>query len=122
MSDPKRHTDPVSEAVARLLNWGTLVSVGLVALGVALLVAAGIVPIQDRGPQAVAENIVGDLLNLHAAGPLWLGLLITVALPTARVALAVLGFARTGDRRAMVVAAGVLAVLLVAFAVAVLTR
>ena len=112
----------VEGSVARLLSTGTLASVALVAAGVALMLAAGSHPIADRGPGPEPAAILGDLIALRAAGPLWIGLVITVALPTARVALALLGFARLGDRRAAAVAAGVLAVLAVAFAVALLTR
>ena len=114
--------DPVSGAVARLLNVGTFVSVCLIAVGVALLATAGLVPTKDSGPALEPNTVLGDVLALRPAGLLWVGLAITLALPTARVVLALLGFLRLGDRRAAAVAAGVLSVLLVAFAVAVVTR
>ena len=119
---PEAPRDPVAGAVARLLNVGTMLSVVLAAAGVALLVANGLVPIHDGGPTFDPGAIVADLLALRPAGVLWAGLAITLALPTARVALAMLGFLRIRDRRAAAVAGGVLGVLLVAFAVAVVTR
>jgi len=100
---------------------GTLAAVGLVTLGVALLVAAGITPTRDPGPAPEPAGLLSDLLALRPAGWLWAGLLVTLALPTTRVALAAVGFLRTGDRRAAAVAAGVLSVLVVAFTVARLT-
>jgi uncharacterized membrane protein len=114
--------DPVAGAVARLLSAGTLASVSLVGLGVLLLAAAGVVPTRGPGPALEPSVILADVVSLRPAGLLWVGLLLTLALPTARVALALLGFARLGDRRAAAVAAGVLCVLAVAFAVALVTR
>jgi uncharacterized membrane protein len=114
--------DPVSASVSRLLGAGIAASVSLVGLGVVLLAAAGLVPTEDHGPAVDPSAIAADLLALRPAGLLWLGLLLTLALPTARVALALLGFARSGDGRAAAVAAGVLCVLLVAFGVALVTR
>jgi uncharacterized membrane protein len=120
--EPLGRPDPVTQAVARLLGAGILASVSLVAAGVVLLAAAGLVPTQDHGPAADAAAILADLVALRPAGLLWVGLLVTLALPTARVALALLGFIRARDRRAALVAAGVLSALAAAFAVAVLTR
>ncbi|MGH2407549.1 MAG: DUF1634 domain-containing protein [Candidatus Limnocylindrales bacterium] len=119
---PERRSDPVAGAIARLLNVGTLLSVGLVAVGVVLLAAAGLVPAEDAGPALDPSVIVADIVALRPAGLLWAGLAITVVLPTTRVALAMLGFLRLGDRRAAAVAAGVFSVLMVAFGVAVVTR
>lgn len=113
--------DPVAGAVARLLTVGTIASVALVAAGVALMLAAGLRPMSDAGPGPAAGTIVADIVGLRPAGLLWAGLLLTLALPTARVALALAGFLRLGDRRAATVAAGVLGVLTVAFAVAAAT-
>ena len=113
--------DPVAGAVARLLSAGALASVVLVAAGVVLMVAAGLRPTSDSGPDADPSSIVADVVGLRPAGLLWAGLLLTVALPTARVTLALAGFLRLGDHRASVVAAGVLGVLALAFAVALAT-
>jgi uncharacterized membrane protein len=120
--EPRGRPDPVTQAVARLLGAGILASVSLVAVGVVLLAAAGLVPTRDHGSAADPAAIAADVVALRPAGLLWVGLLVTLALPTARVMLALLGFARAGDRRAAAVAAGVLCVLSVAFGVAVVTR
>jgi uncharacterized membrane protein len=119
---PGGRRDPVVAAVARVLGIGALVSVSLVGLGVALLVASGIAPTRDQGPPPDPGAILADLLALRPTGWLWAGLLLTLALPTTRVLFAVVGFLRTGDGRAAAVAAGVLTVLLTAFGVAVATR
>ncbi|KRT63750.1 MAG: hypothetical protein XU10_C0007G0009 [Chloroflexi bacterium CSP1-4] len=113
--------DPVAGAVARLLMAGAIASVVLVAAGVVLMLAAGLRPTADSGPGPDPASIVADVVGLRPAGLLWAGLLLTVALPTARVALALAGFLRLGDRRASAVAAGVLGVLALAFAVALAT-
>ncbi len=113
--------DPVAGAVARFLSAGTIVSVVLVAAGVVLMLAAGLRPTLDSGPDPDPASIVADVVGLRPAGLLWAGLMLTVALPTARVALALAGFLRLGDRRASAVAAGVLGVLALAFAVALAT-
>jgi uncharacterized membrane protein len=117
-----RGSDPVANAVARLLSAGTVASVSLVGLGVLLLAAVGLVPTRDRGPALEPSVILADVIALRPAGLLWVGLLFTLALPTARVTVALLGFSRSGDRRAAAVAAGVLCVLLMAFGVALVTR
>lgn len=121
-AESRGRPDPVTKAVARLLGAGILASMSFVSVGVVLLAAAGLVPTRDRGPAADPAAILADLVALRPSGLLWVGLLVTLALPTARVLLALLGFARAGDRRAAAVAAGVLCVLSVAFGVAVVTR
>jgi len=54
---------------------------------------------------------VPDLLALRPGGFIWLGLLIVVATPAARVLAALLGYARLGDRMMAIVAGLILAVI-----------
>lgn len=114
--------EPVAKAAARLLSAGTRASVVLVAAGVGLMLAAGLMPVSDRGPDLDPSAILADVVAMRPAGLTWMGLLLTVSLPTARVALALAGYVRSRDRRAAALAASVLAVLAIAFAVALATR
>ena len=111
-------SDPTVQAVGQLLRFGTLGVVALVGAGTLLALAAGSRPIVEHGPLFEPARVVGDLFALRPAGLLWAGLVMTVALPAARVSLAFLGFARQRDRAAASVALAVLAVLGVSLAVA----
>jgi hypothetical protein len=113
--------DPTVEQVSRLLSGGTLLVLGLVVLGSGLMIATGRGPLAEPGPALDPGRLVADLVALRPEGVLWLGLLLGLCLPTARTAVACLGFARQGDRRAALVAAGVLTVLAASAVVALLT-
>ncbi|MEO8208247.1 MAG: DUF1634 domain-containing protein [Chloroflexota bacterium] len=95
--------------VARLLRVGTHAAVGLIALGVLLLLRAGASPL-DPAPSLAIGQIADDLGTLEPAGFLWLGLLVVLLTPTARVVVSAVGYARLGDRRMAVIAVLVLAV------------
>ena len=101
--------------IARVLLVGTLVSVGLLAIGVALLSLAGRSPLDATWPALELGRIPGDLLALRPEGFLWLGLLTTLSTPLLLVAAAVLGFLGAGERRM----AGLGTVVLVVIALAV---
>ena len=101
-------------ALAHVLQLGTYVSVGLVAIGTLLLVGAGGSPVSG-GPAFAAERIVPDVLALRPEGFLWLGILGVLSTPGLRVLRALLGFWRRGERRM----AGVSALVLVVIAVGV---
>jgi uncharacterized membrane protein len=100
----------LDRAIARLLTYGTYVSVGLLVIGALLMFARRIAPLAG-GPPFQAELVVDDLLNLRAAGFMWLGLIAVIATPTARVVAALIGFARRGERTMALVAALILAVI-----------
>lgn len=114
--------DPTVEQVSRLLSTGTLLVIGLVAAGTALALASGRRPVVEPGTPLDPGRLLGDLLALRADAVLWLGLLAGVGLPTARTVVAFAGFLRRGDRRAALVAAGVLLALGLSALVALLTR
>ena len=96
--------------IARLLTAGTYGSVGLLVAGTVLLLAEGRSPL-DLGPVFDPSQIVADVLGLRSAGFLWLGIVGMIATPSARVIAALLGYARLGDQRMVVVAALILVVL-----------
>ena len=104
------HPADLDRSIARLLTYGTYVSVALLAAGVVLMFARQINPL-GGGPSFQPELIVDDLLHARPAGFMWLGLVATVATPAARVVAALIGFGRRGERTMAIVAVLILAVI-----------
>lgn len=109
----------LEDIIGNLLRTGVLLAAAVVfAGGVAYLVQHGHNHIHYRvfapGGDDVrtVSGIVHSALHLNSAGVIQLGLLLLIATPVARVAMAVAGFALEGDRMYVVVSAIVLAVLL----------
>lgn len=100
----------LESSIGRLLTIGTYVSVGLIAIGTVLLIDSGRSPL-DTAPALDPSRLIPDLLGLQPAGFLWLGILGVVATPAARVAAALVGFSRSGERRMALVAAAILIVI-----------
>ena len=103
--------------IGRLLIAITYLSVVLLAIGVVLLLGGGTSPMAG-GPALDATAIGAQLVRLAPAGFLWLGLLVVIAAPVARVILAGFVFLRDGDRVMAGVALAILAVLAVGIVVA----
>ena len=99
-------------ALAHVLQLGTYLSVGLIAVGSVLLVAGGGSPI-GLGPPLAADRILPDILALRPAGFLWLGILGVLSTPGLRVLRALLGFWRRGEQRMALVSILVLVVIAV---------
>jgi uncharacterized membrane protein len=99
-------------ALAHVLELGTYVSVGLLALGAVLLLAGGTSPLAG-GPPLRLDRLGSDLIALRPAGFLWLGILGMVATPGLRVLRAAIGFWRRGETTMAAVAVGVLVVIAV---------
>lgn len=119
-SDPEGPpADPASleRTIARLLTVGTYVSIGLLTIGLGLMLASGIDPLAG-GPALDPARLVPDVLALQPAGFLWLGLLVVVATPAARVGASLVGYARAGERPMVVVAGLILTVIAVSVALA----
>jgi uncharacterized membrane protein len=114
-------TASLEVALAHVLQVGTYASVALIGVGALLLLAAGGSPV-DGGPPLDLATLPSDLLELRPAGFLWLGILGVVATPALRVARALLGFTRRGERRMAVVSMLVLAVIAVGVIVGVMAR
>ena len=106
-SDP-RDAD-LEPALARVLQVGTYVSIGLVTIGTTLLLGAGISPLAASPPLQV-DQLVPDILAARPSGFLWLGILGICATPALRVVGAMVGFWRRGERNMVVVAIAILAV------------
>jgi len=104
--------------IGRLLITVTYISVALLCVGVLLLLAAGISPLAG-GPPLDPGILLSDLTSRAPAAFLWLGILAVIATPLSRVIAAAIGFARLGDRWMVGVALGILAVIAVGIASAV---
>jgi uncharacterized membrane protein len=74
------------------------------------MVMHGISPL-DPAPAFDLRSIPIQIAALDPLGFLWLGLVVVIATPSARVAVALLGYARAGDRRMALVAVAVLVVI-----------
>ena len=101
-------------AVARLLVVGTWLAMGLVLVGVVLMLAAGLDPL-DHGavPPFRLAAIPGEILALDPAGFLWAGIVLIIALPIGRVVVSGLGFLAARDVRMAAISLAVLVVVLV---------
>jgi uncharacterized membrane protein len=119
----RRDDDPVLIAHERRIGRGlialTYVAVALLVAGVALMIVGNIDPLSG-GPAFDPATLVADLLALDAAGPLWLGILLVLAIPIARVVAAGTSFARRGQWRMVGVAVAILVVIAIAIASALL--
>ena len=96
--------------IGRLLIAVTYVSVGLLTIGVALMVADAISPLAG-GPSLDLATLVAQIVALEPAGFLWLGLLTVVAAPIGRVIAAAVAYARDGDATMVAIALATLVVI-----------
>ena len=121
LPEPAAHPTPtvddepsyaLERSIGRLLTVGTYVSIALLVVGFALLLAAGIGPLSG-GPAFDAGRIVGDVAAALPAGFIWLGLLVVIATPTARVLASLIGYARRGEQGMVAIAAAILVVIAV---------
>ena len=119
-TDPRRAGSPtratgrpdrdLEQSIARLLTGGTYLSIGLMAVGVVLMLSNGISPLAPAPPFDPA-SIPADIVALRPAGFLWLGLLVVLATPLARVAASGIGFAVGGERQMALVSVAILVVI-----------
>jgi len=105
-------------AIARILQWGIGVSVALLAIGVVLMLVDGISPLDTGYPPFDPRVVVAEVLAFEPAGFMWLGLALTIATPSIRVAASLVGYLRQGDRRMALVAVGILAVIALSVVIA----
>lgn len=105
---PAQH--PMEDWIGRLLSIATLIAVGLLAVGSTLLLVAGLSPL-GLAPALDPGRLFTDLASLQPAGFLWLGLLVVVVTPAARVVAALAGYLGTGERAMAVVAVLILVVI-----------
>ena len=106
--------------LGRLLIGATYAAVGLLTIGVALLLLAGISPLAG-GPPFDPAQLVPDLLALEPSGFLWLGILVVIATPLSRVVGAAAGFIQRGERLMAVVSLAILGVVAISILTALAT-
>jgi uncharacterized membrane protein len=117
MDDPRILRGGAEREIGRLLIAVTYVSVGLLTVGVALLLAAGISPVAG-GPGLDPSAIASEVVALDPVGFLWLGLLAVISAPISRVILAAIAYARSDDWQMVAVAIGILAIIAIGVATA----
>jgi uncharacterized membrane protein len=108
-SRPGSVTD-LDHAIARILTIGTYVSVGLLAIGVALMALDGISPLAAP-PTLDLSVLLSQIRSADPVGFLWLGLIVVIATPTARVAASLVGYLRDGERAMVFVSIAILVVI-----------
>jgi uncharacterized membrane protein len=106
----ERRARAYESLIGRMIIVTTYAAVALLAVGVVLMVNAGISPL-DGGPRLDPGAIIADVSRLDPAGFLWLGLIAVVATPVARVIAAAIAAARLGDRGLLGVAVAILVVI-----------
>ena len=111
--------EALDRQIGFLLRAGVLCAAAVAVLGGALFLARhgsepatyGVFHGEPQDLRSVG-GVLGDVLMLRGRAIIQLGLLLLVATPVARVALTLVAFARQGDRRYVVIASLVLALLL----------
>ena len=103
--------------IGRLLIGITYISVGLLAIGFALMIADGISPL-DPGPPLDIPALAAQLVAFEPAGYLWLGLLAVIAAPIARVLVAAVAYALDADWTMVLISIAILAVIAVGVGIA----
>lgn len=101
----------LDRTIARLLTVGTAIGIVLLAIGVIQLIASGGSPLDEPIHGFAPSSIVPDLLAGQPEGALWLGLVVLILMPSARVAASLIGFARSGERLMVAVSAAILVVI-----------
>jgi uncharacterized membrane protein len=117
-SSPRRDIERVT---GRLLVWLTYLSVILLVIGVVLMLVDGVSPL-DAAPTFDPAAIPADVAGLRATGFLWLGLFAVLITPIVRVIVAGIGFALDREWVMALVAMGILVVIAVGVAGAILTE
>jgi uncharacterized membrane protein len=110
--------EPLERSIARLLTAGTYLSVAVLAVGTAMMLASGVEPL-GGGPRFDLGLIGDDLVHLRAAGFLWLGLIAVIATPAGRVAASLVGYLRGGERLMAAIAVLILAVIVLSVGLAI---
>lgn len=105
-----RSASDLDRAIARILTIGTYVSVGLLVVGVALMAVNGISPLATP-PELDLSVLVGQIRGGDPVGFLWLGLIVVISTPIARVAASLIGFVRDGERAMVFVSIAILVVI-----------
>jgi uncharacterized membrane protein len=107
----RRSQQVSAERIAgRLLIVVTYISVVLLVVGFALMLADGISPL-DGGPPLDLATIGAQLRAFEPSAFLWIGLLAVIAAPIGRVIVSGVSYARAEDRLMVAVSIGILVVI-----------
>ena len=101
---------PMEARIGLLLSVASLAAVALLAVGSLLLLAAGRSPL-DAAPALDPAALLADLAHGQPSAFLWLGLLVVVVTPSARVVAALVGYLGGGERWMAVVSFLILVVI-----------
>ncbi|HEY5487394.1 MAG TPA: DUF1634 domain-containing protein [Candidatus Limnocylindrales bacterium] len=104
-------TPRLQQLVGAVLTVGTFAGMAVLALGLVQMVAAGTGPLDKPFPPFEPTRLLPDLVALRSEGFLWLGLVVVIATPAARVLASLVGFALDRDARMVAVAAAILIVI-----------
>lgn len=104
--------------IGRMMVAMTYVAIALLLVGVALMAAAGISPL-DASPAFAPGAIVSGVVALDPEAFLWLGLIVSIATPISRVIAAAVGYWRTRDWLMVTVSVAILGVIALAITLAV---
>lgn len=112
---------PVERVVSTVLRTGVVLSAAIIALGLVLLIARGVIARGARIDAAFSYPrslgaLASGLLSLDPASFLILGLLALIATPITRVAVSIFAFALERDWRYVLITALVLAILVAGIA------
>lgn len=100
----------IEETLGRLLFRGSLVAVGLLSIGIVLMVADDVSPL-DVPPALALDRLLNDLVTLHPAGYVWLGAIAILSLPILRLLVAVATFLAAGERNHAAIGIATLAII-----------
>ena len=109
--------DSVESVVARLLSIGTVAAIGLLAIGSILLALRGGSPF-DTAATMDLSRIPADLVAGRPDGFLWLGLIVAIATPCARVLASLAGYIRRREQAMVLISILILAVIALTVALA----
>jgi uncharacterized membrane protein len=110
----------LERTVARLITYGTYLSVVLIAIGVVLMAAAGRSPLATA-PALDPGSFPADAVAGRPEPFLWLGLVAAIATPSARVVASLLGYLARGERRMAAISLAILGVIALGVTLAVVT-
>ena len=119
MSGPTPQRAVLDRSIARLLTVGTAIGIVFLVIGVVQLIASGGSPLDQPVHGFQPSSIVPDLLAGVPDGALWLGLVVLILMPSARVAASLIGFIRSGERWMVAVSAAILVVIAAGVAIGV---
>ena len=100
----------LDRTIGRLLTTGTYAAILLIAIGCVLMFANRIDPLAG-GPPIEPGLIVDDITHLRPAGFMWLGLVVLLFTPIARVTVSLVGFVSRGERTMALVSVLILVVI-----------